>query len=144
MRHPNLPSLGLLLAVLSTPAAAQQPGKIQGAGGRPGAGEIHVVGQTVGAQKIHFTSEFKVEPSKALHAVLSPNLMAGDGTADLGPISSEGEQLIDVPAHVDVSAFAVLLVYDTGSGMVVASTPLPNARGRAYAGMKDTTATRAY
>jgi hypothetical protein len=146
MRRPGLASLLISLAVLSTPVAAQQAaeaGTIQGVGGRHGAGTIHVVGQTMGAQKIHFTSEFKVGPSAGLHAVLSNNLMAGDGTADLGPIKSEGDQLIDVPANVDVGAFATLLVYDTGSKTVVASTVLPNARGRAYGGIKDSTK-RAY
>lgn len=147
MRLARFTALVPLLALLSTPAMAQQmaePGTIQGVGGHSGAGTIHVVGQTKGAQKIHFTSEFAVGSSKTLHAVLSSNLMAGDGTADLGPIASKGDQLIDVPATVDVGDYATLLVYDTANKTVIASTVLPNARGRAYGGVKDTTAKRAY
>jgi hypothetical protein len=151
MRPLGLTSLIVALAVVSTPAAAQQataamraePGTIHGVGGRMGAGVIHLVGKTMGAQQIHFTSEFKVEPSTRLHAVLSGDMLAGSGSADLGPIASAGDQLIAVPANVDLAAFATLLVYDTDSRTVVAATILPNARGQAYSA-KDSTMKRAY
>jgi hypothetical protein len=152
MRPLGLPLFVLTLAAASAPVAAQQaggamrtePGTIQGVGGRAAAGVIHVVGNTMGSQKIHFTSEFKVDASTTLHAVLSSDLMAGGGSADLGPIASAGDQLISVPANVDVAAFATLLVYDSGTRTVVAATILPNAKGQAYRGMKDSTMKRTY
>jgi hypothetical protein len=142
----------LTLAVVASPLMAQRtadfpsadPGTIQGMDGRAGTGVIHLVGNSTGTQKIHFTSEFRVDSSSSLHAVLSTDLTAGASSADLGPIASAGDQLIDVPASVDVAAFATLLVYDSRSRTVVAATILPNAKGRAYGGMKDSTMQRRY
>jgi hypothetical protein len=108
------------------------PGMIHGAGTMMATGTIHVVGEKMGAQKIHFTSDFKVDPSSSLHAVLSSDMMAGKGSADIGAIKSAGDQLVDVPKNVDVGAFTNLLVYDTKTRMVVASAMLPNKMAKAY------------
>lgn len=140
-------ALALLLAaspLLAQQAATPAAGTITGVGGRPGAGEIHVVGRTVGAQQIHFTSEFKVAPSATLRAVLSQDLTVGSGSVDIGAIASEGDQLIGVPKQVDVSAYTLLLVYDTKTKTVVASTMLPGGKGRAYSGQQDSSGAKSY
>lgn len=146
-------ALSLALLLSAAPLLAQQgmtapmkaaPGEIHGTGRRVAAGTIHVVGQTMGAQQIHFTETFKVEPSANLRAMLSGNMMVGSDAADLSAIQSAGDQLIAVPKNVDVSAYALLLIYDTKYKTVVASAILPNAKGAAYAGMKDSTASKAY
>lgn len=108
------------------------PGAIHGAGRMMARGTIHVVGEKMGAQKIHFTSDFKVDPSSNLHAVLSSDMMAGAGSADIGAIKSAGDQLVDVPGNVDVAKFVNLLVYDTRTKTVVASAVLPNKNGKGY------------
>lgn len=148
-RGTALLALALLLPVplLAQGAAAPmkvEPGEIHGVGGRPAAGTIHVVGKTMGAQQIHFTETFKVEPSASLRAMLSSDLTVGKDAADIGAIQAAGDQLIAVPKNVDVSAFALLLIYDTRYKNVVASAVLPNAKGQAYAGMKDSTGGKAY
>lgn len=124
--------------------AAYAPGTIRGAGNRIGAGEIHVVGQAMGSQQIHFTEAFKVEPSTSLHAMLSSGMKLDLASADLGAIASSGEQLIAVPPKVDVSAYAVLLVYDTTARTVIASAILPNAKGKSYSETRDSTARQRY
>lgn len=157
--RPIGPLVLTLTAVAALPLMAQQrdttmkqptmqampaPGMIHGSGSRSASGTIHIVGNMKGSQKIHFTSDFKVDPSTNLHAVLSSDMMAGMGSADIGPIKSAGDQLIDVPANVDVAGFATLLVYDTKYKMVVASTALPNAKGQAYGAGSDSSMKKAY
>ncbi len=105
-------------------AAAPVAGTIMGAGGHMAAGNIHVVG-AMGAQRIHFTGAFKTEGGKDLHAILSTDMMAGEGAVDLGAVKAAGEQYVQVPATVDVTKFAELLIYDRKSKTVVASTPVP-------------------
>jgi hypothetical protein len=138
--------LAFALSLAAAPLLAQstaKAGEIHGTGTRAATGEIHVVGTTMGAQQIHFTDAFKVEPSANLHAMLSGDLSAASA-ADLGAIASAGDQLIAVPKDVDVSAYALLLVYDTKYKTVVATAILPNAKGQAYGARQDSAATRSY
>lgn len=132
MKHDSMMKDGMKAGGMMKDEMAM-PGSIHGAGTMMASGTIHVVGDKMGSQKIHFTSDFKVDPSSSLHAVLSSDMMAGKGSADIGAIKSAGDQLMDVPKNVDVGAFTNLLVYDTKTGMVVASAVLPNkAKEKGY------------
>ncbi|MEO8202045.1 MAG: DM13 domain-containing protein [Gemmatimonadota bacterium] len=122
----------LLVAALPVALQAQStrmamdatPGMIMGASGHMATGNIHVVG-AMGSQRIHFTSEFKTDGGSDLHAVLSTDMMAGNGSVDLGSVRGSGEQYVTVPAAVDVSRFSQLLIYDRKSKSAVASAPVP-------------------
>lgn len=150
-RVPALLALALLLGTAplhaqgpSNPTGARTPGVIRGAGSRTGAGEIHVVGKAMGSQQIHFTEAFKVDDSSNLRAMLSTDMTVGKGSADIGAIASSGDQLIAVPKDVDVSAYALLLVYDTKTKTVLASAILPNSKGQSYNETRDSTTPQSY
>lgn len=113
---------------MKKPMSNEMPaaGMIHGSGSHMAAGTIHIVG-SMPTQKIHFTSEFKTDASSDVHAVLSTDMMAGAGSVDLGEVKN-GEQLVTVPKTADAHDFAHLLIVNSKTRMVVASTMVPGGK----------------
>ena len=165
MRNRRMSTLTLCTALAALPAAALQAqytdssmkkpmtndmpaaGTIHGSGSHIAAGTIHIVGARP-TQKIHFTSEFRTDASSDVHAVLSTDMTAGTGSVDLGEVKN-GEQLVMVPQTADAHDFAHLLIVNSKTRLVVASTMVPGGKRDGMMGneggmKKDSTTSKPY
>lgn len=104
-----------------------KPGTLHGTAGHAARGTIHILDKG-GKRLIHFTPDFKAEAGSDTYVVLSRGTKPGSGSARLAKLEHPaGEQMVAVPAGVDLHHYSHLLLWSKDRNLVVATADLPVA-----------------
>ena len=103
---------------------APMSGMLHGAGNHHAAGTVHLL-VTGDKHQIHFTSDFKADAGHDVHVLLGKSEAPAAESVDLGRLKHPaGEQMVDIPAKVDVSQYSHLLLWNKKDNTVIAMADL--------------------